>query len=100
MGSAINNKINKFLCNPKNVRKRRNTRLEKCYGHVNIATALKIKCNIFCKRNLLISIMRFLSMKKLYKNAFIARNTFGLKTILKAYALPQSCVYKSKIFEQ
>ena len=39
MGSGINNKINKFLCNLKNVKKRRNTRLEKCYGHVNIATA-------------------------------------------------------------
>ena len=41
MGSGINNKINEFLCNPKNVTKRRNTRLEKCYGHVNIATAYK-----------------------------------------------------------
>ena len=39
MGSEINNKINEFICNPKNVKKRRNTRLEKCYGHVNIATA-------------------------------------------------------------
>ena len=39
MGSGINNKINEFICNPKNVKKRRNTRLEKCYGHVNIATA-------------------------------------------------------------
>ena len=39
MGSGINNKINEFLCNPKNVKKRRNTRLEKCYGHVNIVTA-------------------------------------------------------------
>ena len=39
MGSEINNKIYKFLCNSKNVKKRRNTRLEKCYGHVNIATA-------------------------------------------------------------
>ena len=37
MGSGINNKINKFICNPKNVKKRY-TRLEKCYGHVNIAT--------------------------------------------------------------
>ena len=44
MGSGINNKINEFLCNSKNVRKRRNTRLEKCYGHVNIATA-KIYCS-------------------------------------------------------
>ena len=34
MGSGINNKINKFFCNPKNVKKRRNTRREKCYGHV------------------------------------------------------------------
>ena len=40
MGLGINNKINEFLCNPKNVKKR-NTRLEKCYGHVNIATAKK-----------------------------------------------------------
>ena len=40
MGSGINNKMNEFLCNPKNVKKRRNTRLEKCYGHVNIATAV------------------------------------------------------------
>ena len=39
MGLGINIKINEFLCNPKNVKKRRNTRLEKCYGHVNIATA-------------------------------------------------------------
>ena len=39
MGSGINNKINEFLCNPINVKQRRNTRLEKCYGHVNIATA-------------------------------------------------------------
>ena len=39
MVSGINNKINEFLSNPKNVKKRRNTRLEKCYGHVNIATA-------------------------------------------------------------
>ena len=39
MGSGINNKINEFICNPKNVKKRRNTRLEKCYDHVNIATA-------------------------------------------------------------
>ena len=39
MGSGIINKINEFLCNPKNVKKTRNTRLEKCYGHVNIATA-------------------------------------------------------------
>ena len=38
MGSGINNKIKRFICNPKNVKKR-NTRLEKCYGHVNIATA-------------------------------------------------------------
>ena len=38
MGSGINNKIYEFLCNSKNVKKR-NTRLEKCYGHVNIATA-------------------------------------------------------------
>ena len=42
MGSGINNKINEFLCNPKNVKKRRNTRLEKCYGDVNIATAFSI----------------------------------------------------------
>ena len=42
MGSGINNKINEFLCNPKNVKKKRNTRLEKCYGLVNIATAYKI----------------------------------------------------------
>ena len=41
MGSGINNKINEFLCNPKNVKKRRNAKLEKCYGHVNIATAIK-----------------------------------------------------------
>ena len=40
MGSGINNRINEILCNPKNVKKRRNTRLEKCYGHVNIATAI------------------------------------------------------------
>ena len=40
MGSEINYKINEFLCNSKNVKKRRNTRLEKCYGHVNIATAI------------------------------------------------------------
>ena len=40
MGSGINNKINEFLCKPKNVRKR-NTRLEKCYGHVNLATTFK-----------------------------------------------------------
>ena len=40
MDSGINSKINKFLCNPKNVKKRRNTRLEKCYGHVDIATAI------------------------------------------------------------
>ena len=39
MGLGIDNKINEFLCNPKNVKKRRNTRLEKCYGHVNIAIA-------------------------------------------------------------
>ena len=39
MGSGINNKINEFLCKPKNVKKRRNPRLEKCYSHVNIATA-------------------------------------------------------------
>ena len=39
MGSGINNKINKFFCNPKNVKKRTNTILEKCYGQVNIATA-------------------------------------------------------------
>ena len=40
MGSGIYNKINEFLCNPKNVKKRRNMRLEKCYyGHVNIAPA-------------------------------------------------------------
>ena len=46
MGSGINNKTNEFLCKPKNVKKRRNTRLEKCYGHVNIATAfiLRTKC--------------------------------------------------------
>ena len=43
MGSGINYKINEFICNPKNVKKRRNTRLEKCYGHVNIATAFKKK---------------------------------------------------------
>ena len=41
MGSGINNKINEFICNPKNVKKTRNTRLEKCYGHVNIATAFR-----------------------------------------------------------
>ena len=42
MGSGNNNnKIIKFLCNPKNVKKRRNTRLVKCYGHVNIAIAIK-----------------------------------------------------------
>ena len=35
MGSGINNKINEFLCNPKNVKKRN----EKWYGHVNIASA-------------------------------------------------------------
>ena len=40
MGSGINNKINEFLCNSKNVKKR-STRLEKCYGHVNIATAFR-----------------------------------------------------------
>ena len=40
MGSGIDNKINEFLCNPNNVKKRINTRLEKCYGHVNIATAI------------------------------------------------------------
>ena len=40
MSSGINNKINKFFCNPKNVKKRRNMRGEQCYGHVNIATAL------------------------------------------------------------
>ena len=39
MGSEINNKINEFLCNPKIVKKRGNTRLKKCYGFVNIATA-------------------------------------------------------------
>ena len=39
MGSGINNKINESLFNPKNVKNRRNTRLKKCYGHVNIATA-------------------------------------------------------------
>ena len=42
MGSGINNKINEILCNPKNVKKRRNTRLEKCCGHVNIATAYNL----------------------------------------------------------
>ena len=42
MGSGINYKINEFLCNSKNVKKRRNTRLEKCYGHVNIATAFPL----------------------------------------------------------
>ena len=41
MGSGITYKINEFLCNSKNVKKKRNTRLEKCYGHVNIATAKK-----------------------------------------------------------
>ena len=40
MSSGINNKINEFLCTPKNVKKRRNKRLEKCYGHVNTATAI------------------------------------------------------------
>ena len=39
MGSGFNNKINE-LCKPKDVKKRRNTRLEKCYVHINIATAL------------------------------------------------------------
>ena len=48
MGSGINNKINEFICNPKNVKKRRNTRLEKCYGQVNIATAF-INCETFAK---------------------------------------------------
>ena len=42
MGSGINNEINEFLCNPKTVKKRRNTRREKCYGRVNIATALNL----------------------------------------------------------
>ena len=40
MSSGINNKIYEFLCNSKNVKNRKNTRLEKCYGHVNIATAI------------------------------------------------------------
>ena len=39
MGSGINNQIYEFLCNSKNVKKRRNTRDEICYGHVHIATA-------------------------------------------------------------
>ena len=38
MGSGINIKINKFFDKPKDVKKR-NTRLEKCHGLVNIATA-------------------------------------------------------------
>ena len=54
MGSGINNKINEFLFNPKNVKIRRNTRLEKCYGHVNIATSFKVtslryKCSYMSK---------------------------------------------------
>ena len=54
MGSGINNKINEFLCNPKNFKKRRNTRLEKCYGHVNIATAfLKCVLHIYATRKIL-----------------------------------------------
>ena len=44
MGSGINNKINEFLCKTKNVKKRRNTRLEKCYGQVNIASAFFLYC--------------------------------------------------------
>ena len=32
---------------PKNVKKRKNTRLEKCYGHVNIATAFFLSCRIY-----------------------------------------------------
>ena len=46
MGSGINNKINEFLCKSKNVKKRRNKRLEKCYGHVNIATAFHFALHI------------------------------------------------------
>ena len=44
MGSGINNKINEFLCNSKNVKKKKkhDKRLKKCYGHVNIATAFLI----------------------------------------------------------
>ena len=38
MGSGINIKINEFLYNPKNVKEKKK-RLEKYYGHVNIATA-------------------------------------------------------------
>ena len=41
MGSGINNKTNEFFFKPENVKKRRNTRLEKCCGHVNIATAFQ-----------------------------------------------------------
>ena len=37
MGSGINNKTNEVLC--KNVKKRRNMRLEKYYDRMNIATA-------------------------------------------------------------
>ena len=61
MGSGINKKFNKFLYNPKNVKKRRNTILEKCYGQVNIATAYfqlttlrendKIKTAVFEKKS-------------------------------------------------
>ena len=54
MSSGINNKINEILCNPKYVKKRRNTRLEKCYGHVNIATAFKNEIfvtAVYLKRN-------------------------------------------------
>ena len=48
MGSGINNKINEFLCNPKNVKKRRSTRIEKCYGLIDIATAYKVNANFVC----------------------------------------------------
>ena len=47
MGPGIDNKIDEILCNPKNVKKTRNTRLEKCYGHVNIATAFLKSIFIF-----------------------------------------------------
>ena len=33
-----------FFANPKMLKKRRNTRLEKYYGHVNIATAIAQTC--------------------------------------------------------
>ena len=79
MSSGIDYKIDEFLCNSKNVKKRRNTRLEKCYGHVNIATAFtKSCCSI--QKNALISQKVFIRKKCSFNSlkVVIQENAFNL----------------------